>query len=112
MLSISCCCEASLSGALEYCSSTGRLRNKQPVVGRVARMTARNRKAARGNLLRLVKILRCSQNIGVHCARKVAGLQRETPSQVLGPGCDAPHSALHSPNHTLNQLLTIVAQDR
>src|SRR6476660_7238286 len=54
-LSMRPCCEDSCSGALEYCSSTGRLRNKHPVVGNNA---SNNSKLEKGDL-RLIKVLRC-----------------------------------------------------
>src|SRR5450432_758127 len=43
MLSINPCCEDSFRGVFEYCSSTGRVRSTQAVVGSIARNTVRAR---------------------------------------------------------------------
>jgi hypothetical protein len=47
MLSINPCCVASWSGAFEYCSSTGRVRNTQPDVDSTARNKGKSRKERR-----------------------------------------------------------------
>src|SRR2546423_5312802 len=43
MLSISPCCEEAFRATFEYCSSTGRVRKTQAVVGSIARNTVRAR---------------------------------------------------------------------
>src|SRR6202051_4432556 len=51
MASINPACVDSLSGVLEYVSSTGRVRNRHPAVGKIARTNAKVQKGA----LRLMK---------------------------------------------------------
>src|ERR1700733_7021258 len=89
---------ASLSGAVEYFSSTGRVRNMQPTVGS---MTS-NRNKGRTSALRLM-YRRMPLTIGVYPARKVAKPVWDSFACVLVDVVN-PGNPLPAPGqHPLNQ---------
>src|ERR1700680_3415442 len=85
MASINPACVDSLRGVLEYVSSTGRVRNRHPAVGKIARTKAKVQKGA----LRLMKYQMTPRTFEYCAPKRVQNQQLSSLWNKDGYGHDA-----------------------